>query len=110
MINVIKDMSILTTIPEKTLNKFYKKMTFCICEGVAESLLDPDVSISSFDIGIGTLYIKHDTASNIKYHFEPNDFLAKSMNQTVANGANILEDTLNDALSKKFTEVYKDLC
>lgn len=110
MIDIVKDMSTLTTIPEKTLHKFYRKMVFCICEGVEESLLEEDVAISSFDIGIGTLYIKHDNAMNIKYHFEPNDFFSKAMNQTVAGGANILEDTLNDALSKKFMEVYKDLC
>lgn len=110
MIDIVKDMSTLTTIPEKTLHKFYKKMVFCICEGVQENLLDEDIEISSFDIGIGTLYIKHDNAANIKYHFEPNDFFNKAMTQTVSNGANILEDTLNDALAKKFMEVYKDLC
>ena len=110
MIDVVKDMSILTTIPEKTLHKFYKKMVFCICEGVQEGLLEEDVEISAFDIGIGTLYIKHDNAANIKYHFEPSDFFNKSIMQTVAGGKNILEDTLNDALAKTFMEVNTDLC
>lgn len=110
MIDVVKDMSTLTTIPEKTLHKFYRKMAFCICEGVEESILAGDESITCFDIGIGILYVKHDNPGNIKYHFEPNDFLNKAMSQTVLSGENILEDTLNDALSKKFMEVYKDLC
>lgn len=110
MIDTIKDMSILTTIPEKTLRKFYRKVAFCICEGVHEGVLSDDVSISSFDIGIGTLYIKHDNAANIKYHFEPNDILAKGVAQTVMNNENPLEPMLADALSKKFKEVYKDLC
>lgn len=110
MIDTVKDMATLTTIPEKTLRKFYRKLTFCLCEGIEESLLAEDAAVSSFDIGIGTLYIKHDNPALIKYHFEPNDLLMKSVNQTVSNGKNLLEDTLTDALAKKFMEVYKDLC
>lgn len=110
MIDTVKDMSILTTIPEKTLRKFYRKEIYCICDGVHEALLEGDTDISSFDIGIGTLYIKHDTAANIKYHFEPNDILAKAVSQTVINKENPLDAMLTDALGKKFKEVYKDLC
>lgn len=109
MADIVKDMATLTTIPEKSLNKFYKKMIYCMCESVAEDLLDEDIEISEMNIGIGTLYIKH-SGSDIKYHFIPNDLLEKSMQQTVVNKKNLLEDLLNDALAKKFMEVYKDLC
>lgn len=109
MTDIVKDMATLTTIPEKSLNKFYRKMIFCICEGVAEDLLNEDNEISEMNIGIGTLYIKH-SGGDIKYHFIPNDLLEKYMQQTVVNKKNVLEDLLNDALAKKFMEVYKDLC
>ena len=105
MIDIVKDMSTLTTIPEKTLNKFYRKMIYCICEGVEETILEGNESISIFDIGIGTLYIKHETSSNIKYHFEPNDYLNKAIFFNIANGKKNIEDTLDDALSKYFIEV-----
>lgn len=102
-------MSILTTIPEKALDKFHKKMIFCICESVEESCLAGE-DISVLDIGIGTLYIKHDVQSQIKYHFEPSDMLQKAITQTVVNKQNLLEISLNDALAKRFMDVYKDLC
>lgn len=109
MINIVSDVSTLTTIPEKTIDKFNKKIIYCICEGVQESRI-ANIPISEFDIGIGQLYIKHDVDGEIKYHFKPNDLLKKSIEQTVINNQNLLEITLNDALSKKFMEVYKDLC
>lgn len=108
MNNIITDMSLLTSIPEKTLTKFFKKVCTCICESVAESALDPDKNIVQMNIGIGVLSIKIDPECP-KYHFEPNDFLAKSVKQTIQNKENILIDLLNDSLSKNFKTPYKDI-
>jgi hypothetical protein len=110
MANIINDVSILTTIPDKTLAKFFRKMIFCICEAVQEDILDEDnpKDITELDIGIGKLYIKH-VGADIKYRFEPNDFLEKALSSTVINKKNYLEEFLDKALSKKFMEVYKDL-
>ena len=109
MTDIVKDMSTLTTIPEKTLNKFFRKMSFCICESLAEDLQDENIEMSAMDIGIGVLYIKV-VGDTPKYRFVPNELLEKSIKQTVVNKENLLPDLLNDALSKKFIEVYKDLC
>lgn len=111
MTDIVKDISTLTTIPEKTLNKFFRKMTYCICESVQEDMLQENENqIVELDIGIGILYIKYTDGENLKYHFEPNELLSKSLKQTVINKQNLLEDLLNDSLAKKFMEVYKDLC
>ena len=80
MTDIVKDMATLTTIPEKSLNKFYRKMIFCICEGVAEDLLNEDIEISEMNIGIGTLYIKH-SGGDIKYHFIPNNCISFFLNE-----------------------------
>lgn len=109
MTNLIQDISTLTTLPEKTLNKLNKKALYCICESVIEDKL-ADEDISEIFIGIGTLYIKHDVVAGIKYHFEPSDTLAKSVMQCVSTDINPLENSLNDAIAKKFKDIYKDLC
>lgn len=107
--NTIKDLATLTTIPEKTLHKMFKKMVYCICETLQENILE-DKSITSLDVGIGTLYIKHETSENLKYHFEPSSYLEKSLKDTILNKQNLLEDVLNESLNEKFMEVYKNLC
>ncbi len=111
MANIISDVSILTTIPEKTIAKFFRKMIFCICEAVAENMLNENSNsnITELDIGIGKLYIKH-VGTDIKYRFEPSELLEKSILATVVNKKNHLEEFLDATLVKKFTEVYKDLC
>lgn len=108
MNNIINDVATLTTIPEKTLNKLSKKFMYSICEAVHEDAIN-DTDISELFIGIGTLYIKHGDGV-VKYHFEPSDTLDKALAQTLLNNINPLDSMLNDALHKKFTEIYKDLC
>lgn len=111
--NIIKDLSTLTTIPEKTLYKFYKKMNMCICEAVKDAVLDTnyqDSAVIEVDIGIGTLYVKR-VCNETKYHFKPSATLQEALEQTFTKQENILQDFLVDTLCKKFTdEIYKDLC
>lgn len=108
MTNIVKDVATLTTISEKTLMKLSKKALYSICEAVSEDKAN-DVAISELFIGIGTLYIKNDNGV-MKYHFEPSDSLDKALTQTIVNNNNPLEGMLNDALHKKFADIYKDLC
>lgn len=108
-INIINDLSVLTTIPESVILKLFKKEIFCICEAVEEDILN-DKSISCLNLGIGLLCIKHDIKDQIQYKFIPGTLLEKSINNTVANKQNLLEDVLNESLAKKFIDVYKNLC
>ena len=111
MSNLIQDMSILTTIPEKTLAKFFRKMVFCICEEIKENILDEnsDKEITEVDIGIGKLYIKV-VGAEVKYKFEPSDYMQKAVIATVTEKENPLADFLSKALGKKFVDLYKDIC
>ena len=111
MSNLIQDMSILTTIPEKTLAKFFRKMIFCICEEIKEDILDEnsDKEITEVDIGIGKLYIKV-VGAEVKYKFEPSEYMQKAVIGTVTEKENPLVDFLDKALGKKFVDLYKDLC
>ena len=107
--SVIADLNTLTTIPEKSLNKFFRKINACICESIAEDILQDAGSITEVNIGIGILYIKHDGAE-IKYHFKPSEALNTAVIGTIDEGKNPLSDILTEALATKFTDLYKDLC
>ena len=111
MIDIINDLSTLSTIPQKTLDKLVRKAVYCINDAVIEDKL-ADEDITSVDIGIGILYIKHQgtAANNIKYKFEPSVYLSKSLEESLTNGTNPLEDLLLTSLKDKFTSAYKDLC
>ena len=108
MNNIVEDVSKLTTIPEKTLNKLNQKFIYSICEQIQEDLLE-EKEISELDIGLGTLYIKY-TDDQIKYKFIPNADLEKAVYNTVIKKLNLMETSLNESLAKKFIDVYKDLC
>ena len=106
--NVISDLTVLTTIPEKSLNKFFRKIDACICESVFEDINADVGNITEVNIGIGTLYIKHD--GELKYHFKPSEMLNTGIIDTINNNKNPLNDILTEALATKFTDLYKDLC
>lgn len=108
MTDTIKDVATLTTIPEKTLMKLFQKFIYCICETILEDIQD-EKEITELNIGLGTLYIKHDS-NDIKYKFVPSNDLEKGINLTVTKKLNLMENTLNAVLAKKFMNVYKDLC
>lgn len=111
MINIVNDMSILTTIPDKTLIKFFKKMIFCICEAVKEDMLDENnpKEITELDIGIGKLYVKV-VGREVKYKFEASEYLQKAMLATVTDKENPLPKFLDETLAKKFVDLYKEIC
>lgn len=108
--DIVSDLSTLTTIPEKTLEKLGAKVIYCICDALAESLAenqDKDRPVD-IDLGIGTLsLIKSD--DSVKYKFIPSEALETSVKQTVLNERNLLEDALEKSFVEKITNVYKDL-
>ena len=108
MSNIVEDVSKLTTIPEKTLNKLNQKFIYTICEQIQEDILQ-EKEMSELDIGLGTIYIKY-VGDEIKYKFIPNQELEKAVYSTVVKKLNLMETVLNEALAKKFIDVYKDLC
>ena len=109
MSNVIKDVSILTSIPEKTLLKLNDKVLYSICESIQEDCL-AEKDITELDFGLFTIYIKHESSDDIKFRVIFNSEAQKAITNTVNNKLNLLEDTLNDVLAKKLLNIYKDIC
>src|SRR5574344_147421 len=104
MNNIVKDISTLTTVPEKTLNKMVEKIVMSICEDARETQLEGK-SIVELDIGIGTLYIGIEDLNAIKYKFIPNDDLIKNVQLTLKGKLNLMEGTLNTAIAQAFENV-----
>lgn len=107
MEKLIEDLSILTTIPEKTLTKISDKIIYCISDAIEESICE-NKNITEINMSIGTLYIKH-TDDEIKYKFVPSDKLSKAVTDTVCNKLNLLEDVIENTIIEKVENIYKDL-
>ena len=108
MINTIEELTKLTDIPEPILKKLTETLIHIICNNLLEDVLE-DKELSEFDIGLGTLYIKHDI-DGIKYKFVPNGLLTSNVKDTVNKKLNLMENALTDKITKKLLEVYRDLC
>lgn len=107
MINLIKDLSNLTDIPEKYLNKINTNELYIINDGVYNSIKSGK-GVEEFDIGIGTLVIGVD-GNTLKYKFIPSTELENSLKFTVKTNKNSLKISLEKSLVNKILELYEDL-
>ena len=105
MVNMIENLSTLTTIPEKYLTKLFDKIYYVMSDAVVETAL-LDKEITEIDIGIGTLLISANK-SEIKYKFVPNKKLEQTIKSAVINKRNILANTLESNIVDKITDTYK---
>lgn len=105
--NLIKDLSILTTIPERNLNRLGDLVVCCISNAIQDSILQ-EKTITELDIYIGILYIQHED-NEIKYKFIPSNKLDKNVKDTVINKLNSLEIKITKSLISKVVNTYKNL-
>ena len=107
MNNIIEDLSKLTTIPVKSLNKLVDKTVFCISDIVEDAVLEQK-KLLEIDIGIGILHIKLESES-VKYKFIPHQILETAVKDTIVNKRNLLQDTLEKVLVNRVVNTYKEL-
>ncbi len=107
MNNLLKDVSKLTTIDDKTLDKLIEKILYCISNNVMEEVL-ADKQVLEIDIIFGTLYIKIEN-EQLRYKFVPNEEFEEMIVNTVLEKKNTLENTIALTLCSKLTRTYKDL-
>ena len=103
----IKDLSTITTIPYFTLQNIFDKMSDIIAYDAHESFVNRD-SVSEIDIGIGTLNILVDS-DEIRYKFIPSNSLRDSVYDAVVNNQVSLLSNIEEAVSKRVMNAYKEL-
>lgn len=107
MLDVVEDVSKLSSIPEKLLNKLVTLEMFSILEGLQEmSILDEH--LCEFEIGIGILIISLEN-NNIKFKFKPSAKFREEIVNTLKNKHNSLEIEFDDSFVEKIKLLYKGL-
>ena len=107
-IDLTKKLSLLTTIEDQYITKLFNKIPWIVCDGLATELSVTDKPVLTVSFGFGNLVILVEN-DQIKYKFIPSKEFEKQLVDTVCNGVNLLELTLEKNLANKLTNIYKDL-
>lgn len=105
--DLVSDISLLTTLPDKTLRKLCDKGNECICHNVLEALQEDNNEIN-IDISIGTLKILIED-DELHYRFIPSNKLEEMLIQSISTGKDPLITHIEESLTSKILNTYKDL-
>lgn len=105
--DLIGDISILTTLPDKTLRRLCDKGIECICHNVLEKTQQNEIE-TNIDIDIGTIKILVDN-DEIHYRFIPSNKLEDKLIETLTSGVDPLVKDIEDNLTSRILNAYKDL-
>lgn len=105
--DMIKDITTLTTISEKSLVKISDLSVDDICHCVLESV-DCGDNVADIDIGIGELKIIT-SDGELHYRFTPSNQLEKKLIKTFENRVDPLTLSVEKSLSDKILRAYKGL-
>lgn len=108
MNNLIKDLSVLTTIPELNLQKLCNLSTECISHSVVESVKENN-PICEIDVGIGVILINIVPNEELMFKFIPSKKLQNSILETIESKESSLTLDVEDALKDKILYAYKNL-
>ena len=104
---LLKDISSLTNIKDKIINKMSTISELCICDYINElDMIDEDVL--DIDIGIGVISILI-IEDEIQYSFSPSTLLEKSMIKTIETKQSPLINKLEINLENKINSTYKGI-
>ena len=105
--NLISDLTAITAVPTKLLNKFVYVSELCICDYMNElDMTDDDVLNLDIGIGIISFLVVDDT---IQYSFAPSKKLEEKIITTIEEKSAPLIDRLENNLENKLIATYKEL-
>lgn len=107
MINLIEDISALTEVSEKTLDKLVNVANYCIGHAVHETMCQGS-DITVVDMGIGELTIRV-LNEGIQYRFVPSTVLEKTLVKTVVGKTSPMIVQLETKLQDKIDKAYKEV-
>lgn len=104
---LLKDISPLTNIKDKIINKMSNISELCICDYINElDMIDEDVLNIDIGIGIISMLIVDD---EIQYSFSPSESLEKMIIKTIEDKESPLVNKLEVNLENKINSTYKDI-
>ena len=106
-IDVKKDLSTLTNIPERYYDKIENNLKYIIIDGISDAIISNE-DVVEFNLGIGSLLVGIED-NVVKYKFIPSEIFENDLKSKVKYGQNLLKDKLEDSLVDRITSLYKDL-
>lgn len=106
-VNLLNDLSRLTTMPESSLNHLAKISLDCISHAIIEAKLNKETECC-INIGIGDIYIVFDD-EEINIRFEPSKNLEAAMKDSINDGKDYLTENIESILNYKVMKAYKEL-
>lgn len=105
--NLIRDISALTAVSNKTLTKMVGIAELCVCDYLNELDIAGD-EIVNINIGIGTLSLLI-VEDSIQYQFTPSYQLEQQIITTIEDKNSPLVDGIETNLENKLRATYKEL-
>lgn len=106
-IDLISDISLLTSVPYKTLKNLCDKSNECICHSVLENINEYSME-TVIDISIGQLTIAV-VNDEIHYKFKPSNKLEGMLINTISTNVDPLVTNIEQSLVSRILNTYKDL-
>lgn len=106
--NLLKDVSALTSVSLKTINKMEHVAELCICDYLNELDMQANDDIVSINVGFGTISMLV-IDDSIQYQFVPSYSLEQKMIDTIENKSTPLTSEAETNLENKLLATYKDL-
>lgn len=107
MIDILKNVSKITSIPKTQLDGVMQKVGLCVAHEVL-SLVDGYDNAVELDIGIGTLRIMY-VEDAISYKFIPSNQLEKMVISVAKTGESPLVDICEKTITDRILTAYKEL-
>lgn len=102
--NIVNDLSAYTRIPAKILNDLVEKGNLCIGSAIHDGLQEKADAIV-INIGCGNLSVNLGT---MECKFVPSKELRAVIKASIANKADPVEITVEDALVNKLLSIYEE--
>lgn len=104
--NIIEDISKLSTIPQQEVELVFELYKDCICYDIHEMIKNHENHID-IDIGIGVLILDIND-EEIRYKFIPSSSLENDIKYTLENDHCPLFNKLEESLHSKIMRAYKE--
>lgn len=106
-VDLISDISLLTSVPYKTLKNLCDKSNECICHSILENT-QAFIGETIIDIGVGQLIVVVNN-DEIHYRFKPSSSLENMLVETLSTRKDPLVTQIEQKLVSRILNTYKDL-